>query len=280
MATGIDTDANLPYYLYRLDQLPEKCQGVFINRLKKGEIEWKVERATINDPQAVRGHFKGLFPIGWWGNMHVLPDGSMIAGVYPGFFVPDDNVVDTRSGVFFYRSTDNGYSWNIQGRIGYIPDLVADPKGNQRMGFSEPAFEILSDGTFLCIMRTADGLGIGPMYASRSTDQGRTWTKPEAFTPFGVFPRMLKLENGVIVLASGRPGVQVRFSTDGRDWSTALEMLPYKNEDDLVSCGYTGLLSTGKNRFLIIYSDFRYLNKEKEIRKAIKVREITVAKKS
>ena len=276
VGTGLDTDANLPYYLYRLNDLPAQCQGIFINRLKKGETEWKVERATINDPRAVRGHFKGLFPIGWWGDMHVLPDGSIIAGVYPDFFVSDDNVVDTRSGASFYRSTDGGHSWNIQGRIGYIPDLSADPKGNQRMGFSEPAFEILPDGTFLCILRTADGLGIAPMFASRSIDEGCTWSKPEAFTPFGVFPRILKLENGVVVLASGRPGVQVRFSTDGRDWSTAFEMLPYKNEDDLVSCGYTGLLPIGKNRFLIIYSDFRYKNKAKEIRKAIKVREITV----
>ena len=279
IGAGLDTYAILPYTFYRLHELPENCQGILINRLKKGETEWKSERAALNDPQAARYSFKGLFPIVWWGDMHVLPDGSIIAGVYPGFYVADDGKADPKSGVFFYHSTDGGCSWNIQGRIRYIPDLSADPKGIQRMGFTEPAFEILSDGTFLCIMRTTDGQGIGPMYASRSANSGHTWTKPEVITPSGVLPRLLRLENDVVVLASGRPGVQVRFSTNGNSWTDPFEMLPYVNEDDQVSCGYTGLLPIGKNRFLIIYSDFRYKNEENEFRKAIKVREIEVKKR-
>ena len=43
-----------------------------------------------------------------------------------------------------------------------------------------------------------------------------------------------------------------------------------------VSCGYTSLLATGPDRFLIIYSDFKYKNAAGEIRKAIKVREVIV----
>ena len=279
VGTGMDTYAKQPYKFYRLHDLPIECQGVLLNRLKEGETEWESEKAALIDPQAARYIFRGLFPIVWWGDMHVLPDGSIMAGIYPGYYISDDGKANPKSGAFFYHSSDNGHSWNIQGRIRYMPDLLRDPKGDQRMGFTEPAFEILSDGTFLCVLRTSDGLGLGPMYSSRSVDVGQTWAKPEIIAPSGVLPRALQLKNGVVVLASGRPGVQLRFSTDGKIWTDPFEMLPYENKNDQVSCGYTGLLATGDDRFLIIYSDFRFENENKEIRKAIKVREIKVTRR-
>jgi hypothetical protein len=119
------------------------------------------------------------------------------------------------------------------------------------------------------------------MYISRSSDQGITWSHPVPFTPNGVLPKLLQLENGVLVLASGRPGVQIRFSHDGKgeSWTDPFEMLPYDNPSEVLSCGYTQFLATGPDRFLIIYSDFKYPNEDSELRKAIKVREIIVTKK-
>jgi len=76
--------------------------------------------------------------------------------------------------------------------------------------------------------------------------------------------------------------VQLRFSTDGKGekWTDPFEMLPYdvENKRDAVSCGYTDLVATGPNSFLIIYSDFKFINDKGEIRKAIKVREVIVDK--
>ena len=174
--------------------------------------------------------------------------------------------------------------------------MAVDPNGNRRLalGFTEPTFEILSDSTFLCVMRTEDGYGRGPMYLSRSSDQGATWSQPVAFTPNGVFPGLLQLDNGVLVLVSGRPGVQIRFSLDGKGekWTDPFEMIPFSDEIDTaesgkkriqliqdISCGYAELLAIGADRFLVIYSDFKYLNKNNEVRKAIKVREIKVSEK-
>ena len=216
--------------------------------------------------------------------MHIASDGSIIAGIYPGLYLNEKDGVDP-SGILFYRSTDKGRNWKIQGRIPYEPDLKTDPNGDKRpaFGFTEPGFEILSDGTFLCVMRTTDSfVKNSPMYVSRSTDLGVTWTKPETFTRAGVLPRLLQLDNGVIVLASGRPGVQLRFCTDGKGqkWTDSFEMLPFKNEQEAaVSCGYTELLATGPDRFLLIYSDFNYRNEVGTIRKAIKVREVIVTPK-
>ena len=100
----------------------------------------------------------------------------------------------------------------------------------------------------------------------------------EAIARSGVLPRLLRLTNGVIVLSSGRPGVQLRFCADGRGktWTKPYELLPFGDGKETVSCGYTALLATGPDRFLIIYSDFKHPIPAGEIRKAIKVCEITV----
>jgi len=270
------------FVFYKLNELPGMLQGVYLSRMAKGGIKRTAEHGVLEDLQAVRYTDSGLFPVVWWGDMRIAADGSVIAGIYPGFYLNEKGKVDP-SGIFFYRSTDEGHTWKIQGRIPYEPDLVADPKGDKRLalGFTEPGFEILSDGTFLCVLRTTDGLGDSPMYISRSTDMGVTWTRSEPFIRAGVLPRLLQLDNGVIVMASGRPGVQLRFCTDskGEKWTDPFEMLPWENRKDAVSCGYTELLATAKDRFLLIYSDFKYLNKENEIRKAIKVREVIVTPK-
>lgn len=278
VGAGLDNYSKNPYVFYRLHDLPEIGQGVHLKRLKKGETEWKTEKAALYDPQAIRYTYKDLFPVVWWGDMHIAPDGSVIAGIYPGFYLDTNGKPDPKSGVFFYRSTDNGHSWKIQGRIPYQADLKLDPKGNDRMGFTEPAYDILADGTFLCVNRTTDGFGLGPMYSNYSKDLGVTWTKPEVFAATGVLPKLLQLKNGVTVLASGRPGVQLRFSKNGKVWTDSFEMLPFGSPEnkDQISCGYTQLLETGDDRFLIIYSDFKYLNEANEPRKAIKVREVVV----
>lgn len=274
---GGDNYTKLPYHFYRLENLPSALQGVYLDRKKNGADRWKIEQASLNDPKAARYTLNNLFPVVWWGDIETDVDNSVIAGIYPGFYIKDNGQADPKSAVFFYRSTDSGHSWEIKGRILYEPDLEADKLGNERMGFSEPAFEILSDGSYLCVMRTTDGKGVGPMYSSISKDKGKTWTKPAVISTSGVLPRLLTLDNGITVLSSGRPGVQLRFLLKGdRRFSKEFEMLPYASHIDRVSCGYTGLLATGKNSFIIVYSDFNYINSKNEVRKAIKVREVFV----
>src|SRR5690606_32999992 len=148
------------------------------------------------------------------------------------------------------------------------------------LGWTEPASEILQDGSYLSVIRTTDGLGSSPMYYSRSTDQGKSWNKPTAFTKAGVLPKLKQLDNGALVLASGRPGLQIRIALDeeGEEWSDPFEMLHWLEgvDGNTLTCGYRELLQTGKDKFLMIYSDFQYKTSTGEIRKAIKTREITV----
>jgi len=281
IGSASDTYSPAAPLLYRLQDLPEDLQTVRLNRMVKGTSDWVPEQAKLVDPRALRYSLSGLFPIVWWGDVRVAPDNSLIAGVYPGYFLRDDGTADSKDHTFFYRSTDSGRTWTIQGRILYEPDVKADPKGDKRMGFTEPAFEILADGSLFCVMRTTDGAGIGPMYWSRSTDLGKTWSKPKAFAENGVLPKLLRLGNGVLVLSSGRPGVQLRFSTDGKgeDWTEPFEMVPMTETRDVWtdadSCGYTSLIATGPDSFIIAYSHFKHHTKDGP-RKAILVREVQV----
>lgn len=267
------------FVYYRMDDLPEELQGVYLRRMKYGTNSWRNEHAILNDPKAVRYIDSGWFPVVWWGDLQVAPDGSVIAGIYPGFYLDDNNEVPP-SGVLFYRSTDNGHTWNLQGKIPYQPDLKTDPDGEKRvaLGYTEPASILLANGTYLCVMRTTDGLGNSPMYMSHSTNLGKTWTKPSTFTSSGVLPKLLQLDNGVIVLASGRPGLQLRFAVDGRGeiWTDPFEMMPFEGSKDAVSCGYPQIIPSGPDNFLLIYSDFKHPIGNGEFRKAIKVREIQV----
>jgi len=276
---------------YRLNELPTALQGVYLNRWDRNGVRSAIH-AGLDDPKAVRysdvrSAIPGLedptvkysddplFPVVWWGDMKLLPDNSIVAGIYPAIYELETGGVD-RSGISFYKSVDNGMNWKISGKI---PNRLIDPNLTRPWLFnvSEPAFEILPDGTFLCVMRVEGS----PMYLSRSSDQGMTWSHPVPFTPNGVLPRLLQLDNGVLVLTSGRPGVQLRFSLDGKGekWTDPFDMLPFMNEKGDVSCGYTGILATGPDRFLMIYSDFKYPNQDNELRKAIKIREIIVTKK-
>ena len=279
------------FTFYKLEDMPDVVNGVYINRKVQGQLKWQLERAPLHDPNALRYSSKGLVPVVWWGDIHTMHDGSLVAGIYPGYYVKNNGEPDKQMGVVFYRSTDNAHSWHFQGRIPFNPDLKIDSMGKDRIGFSEPTYEVLEDGSLLCVIRSADGDGVtngvgnGPMYASTSKDMGVTWSKPTVIAAAGALPRLLQLKNGIKVLSSGRPGVQIRFSKTGTNdsWTDAIEMLPYENKSTqelyLVSCGYTGLLATGDNSFLVIYSDFKYKNEKGEIRKAIKVREVVVDKK-
>lgn len=268
-------EENGEYFLE--DSLPTDLQGVYFNYNKPG-YNVRTIHSRLNDPGLVRAATDNLLPVVWWGNIKQLNDLSLVAGVYPCDYVLESGEL-LKGGVSFYRSTDEGKSWSVIGKI--PPDSTSySRKGKwDEDGFSEPAFEILADSTFLCVMRT--GM-TAPMYKSFSNDFGKSWSKTEAFTPNGVKPKLLTLGNGVLVLASGRPGIQLRFSVDGtgRNWTEPIEMMPYMNEDGSftrdVSCGYTSLLKEGENSFYLVYSDFTRRNKLGEIRKTILCRKISI----
>lgn len=268
---------------YPMEKLPEDLQGVYFYYYDAAKKKSHNFHASLNDPGALRYVKEGYMPVVWWGDIKETDDGTLYAGVYPTYYLNENNEVGP-CGVSFYKSIDNGKTWTIQGKIPFEPDTKADvrKKKSEYVGFHEPAFEILADGTFICVMRTGS---TAPMYKAISKDEGATWSRPEPFTPNGVKPSLMLLDNGVLVLVSGRPGIQIRFSLDGtgETWTEPIEMMNFMNDDgsynSKVSCGYPAIQKAGKDSFYIVYSDFTVHNKAGETRKTIWCRKVTVKNK-
>lgn len=271
VGTLIGTYGQLPYVYYRHDELPVVLQGVPQSRRTAGSAHWVAERALLDDPAMLRYTVQEVFPVVWWGDVHLAADGALLAVIYPCSLTGE---------VACYRSGDAGHSWQPQGRIAYRPDLAADPLARGRVhGFTEPGTVLLRDGSLLAVLRTTDGLGVGPMYLSRSRDEGRSWSDPRVLCPTGVMPRLLQLGNGTLVLSSGRPGVDLRFSFDGRGevWTDTQALVPLTSDDvQADSCGYTSLLPLDADSFLIAYSWFKRPGPDGRLHKAILVRHVTV----
>jgi hypothetical protein len=169
-------------------------------------------------------------------------------------------------------SDDNGRTWKRHGLMAY------DPSGDLMMG--ESCLLPTSDGNLACIIRCADQQQ-KPMRIAYSSDKGKTWTETRPLGDFGVMPQAALLENGVAVLAFGRPGVHLLFSPDGmaREWLGPVSLVagdPRAITED--SCGYTRLLPVSEDAVLIAYSDFKHVGQDGRIYKAILVRKIQVSK--
>ena len=266
------------YAYYIMDSLPDDLKGVYFNYWDSNHL-YSLKHSNIKDPGLLREAVDSYMPIYWMGDIKQLNKNILVAGVYPTFYKSSTGEV-MPSAVAFYRSVDCGDNWE---RISTIPvpsDGIANVRGDNR--FDEPTFEVLKDGTFICVIRSGNA---SPMYETFSYDQGLSWTTPKPFTPNGVKPSLMLLDNGVLVLTSGRPGVQLRFSLDGagNEWTDPIDMIPFMNIDGTydrnVSCGYAGIIEDDDKSFYLVYSDFTTKNDKGENRKSIWCRRVTVERK-
>ena len=111
----------------------------------------------------------------------------------------------------------------------------------------------LPGGDLVCVMRTGGNLPKWyPLYAARSSDEGRTWSKPEPFTDRGVWPNLCVATNGVIACTYGREGNWLVFSTDnGKTWQGAFCFYKGLNFGD--SSSYNTVLEVSPGMLLVVY---------------------------
>lgn len=128
----------------------------------------------------------------------------------------------------------------------------------------------------------------------RSTDGGKTWSKPEPIAPYSVRPQLISLDCGINALLYGRPGVHLLFSDpEYREWHTPRTLIGRHVEElkqfsqvaggNLYglafgndTCGNARAVATGPDRFLVAYSDFNLRDDRGRRRKVIKVQEVVV----
>jgi len=103
-------------------------------------------------------------------------------------------------------------------------------------GFREADIVEAPNGDLVCMMRSGGRNGESvnlfptPLYCSRLSDQGRTWSPPEQVADRGVCPNLVTMSNGIIVCSYSRPGNWLIFSEDnGQTWSDGLQLGDTRN---------------------------------------------------
>jgi hypothetical protein len=143
----------------------------------------------------------------------------------------------------------------------------------------EPILADTAAGELVCVMRGADQEQHA-MLITYSQDHGYHWEPTQDLFTFGVFPSLVRMGSGALLLAFGRPGVWVSASMDGtgRKWS---EPAPVIAGDPVgltgETCGYTGLLPLSPDAALLVYSNFQHTNAAGQQCKSIEVRRISLA---
>ena len=265
-------------HIYRAADLPADLSGWRFLRLRSGEAAWVEETASVRVPGEIRIVREGMYA--FWPSFHhgrsqLAPDGSIWEAIHTKRIV--NGKVQPANNILYLQSVDSGYTWDVLSEILYQPDREADPHADQRDGFTEPEFNFMPDGSVLCLIRTHDLLGVGPLYWSRSLDSGETWSHPRVLDDCGVWPRMLTLGNGVTLASYGRPGLYVRATADpaGLEWeSRVVAVQPAEGRRD--TCSYSALLALDDRTALLAYSDFNYPDEQGRNCKTILVRTVTV----
>jgi hypothetical protein len=215
--------------------------------------------------------------------------------VYQYGFLREDSTIWTLVGahcvgakwcrLMLFCSTDQARTFD------YI-STVAGASDPAHGGFSEPTICRMADGSMLVVARTEYPPDDWRYLDSfRSTDDGRTWDPegvPAGVPPVyrirsqrplrnsgkthasagNVSPALALLDNGIAVMAFGRPGQKVAFSVDGGGhlWTDTLRIVPEESlfgRNDRTS-GMSGVVPTGTDRFTIIYDVTGYESSEGE----------------
>ena len=178
-------------------------------------------------------------------------------------------------------SEDQGRTWRYFSTVADATDL---PKGYQAVGMrkgAEGPNEIsmiqLADGDLMAVFRVGSGKQWN-LRRAYSHDFGRSWSKAEVIPAFSVEPSLIKMNNGIIALSSGRPGIRIWFSTDprGKTWQD-IDIVEIHNrwapdatyrigsyqggvhhaaatgDEQWQTSSYTELIEVAPNRLLLVY---------------------------
>lgn len=215
-------------YLFPIDENGEG--DAFILRSSDDGATWSKTAARVTGLP-----FNSERLLGFWGRVVAMPDGRLLCGIYgsrPGGRKYVNCVV---------QSTDGGRGWS------HLADLCGDwTIGNE--GPNEMDLVRLKSGELLSVFRSGTNV-TSRMQQVRSTDGGKSWSKPRALGMVGVSPQLLLLENGVLICTFGTRDVHVMASWDGsgRKWSKPL--LIYKGEGS----GYTDLQALSADTFRMVF---------------------------
>ena len=298
-----DMDGNL-IYAFDADCLPESLseKNWLSYRIPSGKSDMQEESVSLDWPSLTRVVYtkngqkilRSIFP---HGRPKLAPDGSIWISTFSG-----DGHINPETGLYspYYsaeilRSTDNGHSFRLYAHMEYPADGTKEYPYLSG-GFSDNDFQFMPDGSIVWFLRSAwfarTGYEWAPMYFSRSTDNGKTWSKPVQFADTGIYPSMCTLTDGTTLLCYARPGIFVTAceNESGTKWCEPLVVMTPEDRSHLANivqtppkfhdwdgaCNNPKLIALDDNSALIIYSDFYYPDKTGTKRKSILCRKLTI----
>lgn len=289
---------------YNADRLPDSLSAkkwYMIRKTAKGEVneeycelDWPyLTRVVFSGPDIISPYMKGIFPTGV---PKIGPDGAIWITAFSGegHINPKNKQYSPYYSAEIFRSTDNGHTFRQYAHMEYPAD--GDKYPYLSGGFSDNEIAFFDDGSICWFMRSAwfcsTGYEWAPMYMSRSTDMGKTWSAPQEFSFTGVFPSLCKLECGITLLCFARPGMFVTAcpNNDSTKWIEPIELMtagdrsvlaniinPIKHFHDWDgACNNCQLISISENSALIFNCDFYFPDEDGVKRKTVFCRRITV----
>ncbi|WP_420111700.1 sialidase family protein [Pseudactinotalea sp.] len=234
------------YHTFMVEDSGEKQAVVPTAVSEDGGLTWQHREGLMTAPEAMR-------PI----SDATSRPGSRLGGFVLVHSVVEDDGTLYQSGYGYYEndsryrsvllaSTDGGINWEVRSTVAVDPHLSDHPRYE---GFGEAAFAITGSGDILAVMRTGN---YQPLYQATSSDDGHSWSAaqpvvagPNEIPVVGVFPDLLPMPDGTMVLWVGRPGQSLLASPDGegQSWSTPTVV-------DYMNSGNGSLVSLGGDRIL------------------------------
>ena len=263
-----------PLYTYRVSDFDPKVFAYFsqldARRWRPSTGKWEDEKVAYDTENllAWRRKDSDLLPRAFFERPVLKHKGELLYADYRVRYAMPDGHIPAKGGTDLMSSDDNGHSFKHRATV------AVDRAGDDLYG--EPALEETADGGLICVLRKSDHEQ-KPLVMNFSSDAGHTWSEPKILAEFGVFPFIIRLPSGPLVVSYGRPGVWIKINDDGlgKNWSEPICIIEGEHKDvGLHTCGYTGMHVLGPKSFLLTYSDFDYRTAEGVPHKAILSRRI------
>ena len=263
---------------YRLGDLPEGSLRHELLCWAPGQAEPTVNSVTLDFPERELimevEQFDGdnnripseprIIPLfSFIGGILELPDGTL-GGLC---FGQNPDVADRYCGVgYLVVSEDGGSTWKKRSVItphseDYAFGLVGDG--------GEMSITVAPNGDLLCVTRMEMCLDHTAIHSTAGTmlfvskDNGYTWSDAREIADSSVTPHIITLQNGVVLVIYGRPGVHFRYSLDsGETFSDPVSIIGKTLDQALadgegyMECKY-GNMQSYSNTFLEILDDGR-----------------------
>lgn len=162
-------------------------------------------------------------------------------------------------GTNYCHGQDNvisAYKIYTDGRTEFLGRIEDCYEGDQKLDFVEPHAIELDDGTILCHIRTHLP-GDMTIYQSKSTDGGRTWSRPHRIleTKRSAPAYLMRSSSGLLISSYGfrglPSGIRVMFSKDnGETWDTENIIFETETSKDV---GYPATIELPNGEFLTVF---------------------------